>query len=382
MINPDWRKPEGTDISNWRLTPYSRWAFHNVRELIPTTLISATGIAENNTKQDFSSWPDSGALETLLTESHADCLVVLHKGTKTWQWNASHCDINKPHIVFSISKSITSMLAGILVGQGLIDVNENVVHYLPGTQYSAYRDCTVQQLLDMTVSLAFEESYLDMAGDYGRYRDATGWNPVDQLNPGSTLEPFLYGLQKAGIEHGVQFNYKSPNSDLLGLLLERVSGMPYAELLSTLIWRPMDAETDAYVTVDRSILARAAGGICITVNDLAHFGQLILDRGSVNGQQLIPEFWISDTFTNGDYAAWALGSYSQFLPQGRYRNKWYQIGNRDNCWAAIGIHGQWLYINPSTSVVIAKLSSQPEPLDEKLDILMLQTFERISHGFG
>ena len=64
-------------------------------------------------------------LETLLEQSHSDSLVLLHQGRKVWQWNAAHCDIERPHILFSISKSITGMLAGILVDQGVIEVEQN-----------------------------------------------------------------------------------------------------------------------------------------------------------------------------------------------------------------------------------------------------------------
>lgn len=382
------QRPDGSSLNNWRLAPYSQWAFQNLRELIPSALLSANKTA-SPLEQNHSDIPGAlkfacagGAdLDTVLTESETDCMVILHRGKKVWQWSAAHCDVARPHVVFSISKSITAMMTGILVGQGLIDVKKPVVYYLPGTSNSAYEDCSVQQLLDMTVALAFEESYLDATGDYRRYRDASGWNPVDQNNPGPSLETFLYGLGKADYAHGEIFNYKSPNSDLLGLLLERAAGVPFADLLSSLIWQPMGAETDGYVTVDREMLARGAGGICVTVDDLARFGQLILDGGTANNQSVIPESWIRDTLTQGDRDAWVKGDYAYLLPNGCYRNKWYQIGNRQQCYMALGIHGQWLYIDPGPSVVIAKLSSQPEPVDDDLDLKLLEIFAELSHSF-
>ena len=383
--NNTFTKPAGTDLSNWRLAPYSAWAFQNVRELIPTAPINAAAdsIEFPADSSDLITNLDCTALgikdlPAFLERSHTDSIVVVKKGAKRWQWQAPHCDVSKPHIVFSISKSITAMLAGILVNQKLIDVGQTVSYYLPGTQGSAYEDASVQQLLDMTVALDFDESYLDATGDYQRYRNATCWNPIDQTDPGPGLEEFLYAIDKLDDDHGQQFRYRSPNSDLLGLLVERVAGLPYAQLLSSLIWQPMGAHTDGYVTVDRNTLARGAGGICITLDDLARFGDLMLNKGSVNTLSVIPESWIDDTLNKGNRDAWLKGDFSVLLPQGCYRNKWYQIGNRDNCFMAIGIHGQWLYINPVTSVVIVKFSSQPEPVSDQLDLKWLELLSLMS----
>ena len=383
--NNTFSKPAGTDLSNWRLAPYSAWAFQNVRELIPTAPINAAAdsIEFPADSSDLITNLDCTALgikdlPAFLERSHTDSIVVLKKGAKRCQWQAPHCDVSKPHIVFSISKSITAMLAGILVNQKLIDVEQTVSYYLPGTKGSAYEDASVQQLLDMTVALDFDESYLDATGDYQRYRNATCWNPIDQTGPGPGLEQFLYAIGKLDGDHGQQFRYRSPNSDLLGLLVERVAKTPYAQLLSSLIWQPMGAHTDGYVTVDRNTLARGAGGICITLDDLARFGDLMLNKGSINTQSIIPESWIEDTLNKGNRDAWLKGDFSVLLPQGCYRNKWYQVGNRDNCFMAIGIHGQWLYINPATSVVIVKFSSQPEPVDDLLDAKWLELLSLIS----
>lgn len=384
------QKPANTDLSNWRLRPYSAWTFQNVRELIPSAVIrSGTSLASlpcdpsDQLGLDSVNYSELGVshLSAFLPETHTDSMLVLKRGRKVWQWSAPHCDVSKPHIVFSISKSITAMLAGILVDQKLIDVEKTIVHYLPGVKGSAYEDGSVQQLLDMTISLDFNESYLDTTGDYLRYRNATCWNPVDQNDPGPTLEEFICSLGKREEDHGQTFRYCSPNSDLLGLLIERVAGVSYAQLLSTLIWQPMHAQTDGYVTVDRNTLARGAGGICITLDDLARFGDLVLNNGYIDGVSVIPENWIDNTLNTGDRSAWRKGDFSYLLPDGRYHNKWYQTGNQDQCFMAIGIHGQWLYINPATSIVITKLSSQPEPVDDSLDRKWLNIMSRISQEF-
>jgi len=372
------------NLANWRTAPYSQWAFQNVRQLIPTANISSSRevsslpVIESSTLDTKSfDCVEGKNLDAILSESHTDSLVVLHRGNKVWQWQATHCDVSQPHIVFSVSKSITAMLAGILIDQGLLDRTKSILYYLPGVKGSAYQDCSLQQLLDMQVALGFEESYLEPTGDYRRYRDATCWNPVDQNNPGPDLEAFLYGLKKSDAGHGEVFVYNSPNADLLGLLIERTAGVAFADLLSSLIWQPLGAETDGYVTVDRMMLARGAGGICVTVDDLARFGQIIIDRGSVANRQIVSESWIEDTATQGSRNAWQKGDFVGLLPGGCYRNQWYQVGDPDKSLMAIGIHGQWLYINPTAEVVIAKTASQPEPVDDALDVQTLQVFAEL-----
>ena len=373
-------RPNGTDLSNWRTRPYSAWAFHNVRELIPTANIFS-GNKDHTTKRDAS--PEQLVLKddpTLneLCSGETDCIVILKDGKKQFEWSAETCDIANPHIVFSISKSITSLLAGCLWGQGLINLNKPISYYLSEAFNSAYEDCTVQQLLDMQVSLEFVENYTDPSGDYFKYRNATCWNPVNQTKPAPTLETFLFSLKKRASNHGDFFSYNSPNTDLLGLLIERITNTPFATLLSEQIWQPMSARKDGYVTVDRNMLARGAGGICITIEDLAKLGQLLLNRGVVNGTTIIPESWIGDTWSNGNKSAWQKGGFTNLFPNGNYRNKFYQINDDDNCLACLGIHGQWLFINPKTNVVIAKLSSQSEPLNETVDIQVLHFMLEVS----
>ena len=372
------------NLANWRTAPYNQWSFQNVRQLIPTANIHAAksslpfsvGDPSILDSKQFACMDDQ-TLETILSESYTDSLVVLHRGKRAWQWQAPHSNITQPHIVFSVSKSITAMLAGVLIDQGILDTTKPILHYLPGVKGSAYADCSLQQLLDMQVALEFEESYLEPTGDYRRYRDATSWNPVDQNNPGPDLETFLYSLKKTNNNHGEVFIYNSPNSDLLGLLIERVAGVAFADLLSDLIWQPMGAETNGYTTVDRMMLGRGAGGICVTVDDLARFGQLILDHGAAAGKQIISESWIDDTSTQGSRSAWQKGSFAGLLPNGGYRNQWYQVGDEAHSIMALGIHGQWLYINPTADVIIAKMASQPEPVSDRFDGQTLKVFSEL-----
>ena len=126
-----------------------------------------------------------------------------------------------PHIIFSVSKSVTGSVAGALVERGRLDPEAPVVRYIPEAAGSAYGDCSVRHVLDMTVGIDFEELYLDPDSDFGRYRVATGWNPVPPGGKELDLRGFLVTLKRDRNPHGHVFHYVSPNSDLLGWLLER-----------------------------------------------------------------------------------------------------------------------------------------------------------------
>jgi CubicO group peptidase (beta-lactamase class C family) len=243
---------------------------------------------------------------------------------------------------------------------------------------SAYADATVRHVLDMTVSIDFDESYLDPNGAFARYREAMGWNPVGDPNQSPSLHPFLTTLPRGKDPHGARFHYVSPNSDLLGWIIERAGGRPYADLLSDLIWKPMGAAHDAMATIDKAGAARSAGGICTTLRDLARFGEM-LRRG---GDGIVPRAWIDDILRSGDRDAWMRGDMATMLPKGRYRNQWYLTGNDHGAWSAIGIHGQWLYIDPEAKLVIAKFSSQALPVDDPMDLRLLKFFETIGGCFA
>lgn len=380
-------RPATLNLANWRLPPNARWAFHHVREIVPSELIErGVEIADLSPEPaGLDGFAVSGpegeqwSLTQWMDASQTDALLVAHRGKLVHEWYA-HEDIEThPHIVFSVSKSITATLAGVLVGKGLLDPSRPVVDYLPELAESGYRDATLQQVLDMTVRIDFAEDYLATAGKFIEYRTATAWYPceVDAIDRG--LHEFLCSLQRAEGEHGEVWQYKSPNSDLLGWVLERAAGERLAQLMSRYLWQPMGAEKNAYITVDRKGAARTAGGICVVPRDLLRFGELVRNRGEARGRQVIPASWIADCSQGGSREAWQRGESAKDFPDGRYRNKWYQTGNEDQAMLAIGIHSQWIYVNPVTEVTIVKLSAQDLPLRLELDDVNISAFTNIGN---
>jgi hypothetical protein len=380
-------RPDALNLSNWRQPHNNRWAFHHVREIVPSEDIPrgpGVSVFDKSIVEGVSEVSVPGpagerwSLQDWLEVSNSDALLVAHKGNIVHEWYVDAAIETSPHIVFSVSKSITAILAGVLVDQGLLDPAKPLLEYIPELADSGYRDASLQQLLDMVVNIDFNEDYLATSGKFVEYRTATAWHPCGVDSIDQNLHDFLCSLERADVDHGEVWRYKSPNSDLLGWVLERAGGDRLASLMSRYLWQPMGAEADAYITVDRKGAARTAGGICVLPRDLLRFGELVRNRGYANGQQVIPEHWIKDCSDGGSLTAWERGESAKEFPAGSYRNKWYQTGNQHRVMLAIGIHSQWIYINPVTEVSIVKLSSQDEPLRLDLDNTNMQAFTNIS----
>ena len=368
------------DLSNWRTAPYNRWSFSHVDQIIATDTIAgrhAAPLPRGETLDLSKITLADGTVAERLERNWTDGFLVLHRG-KIVAETYPNLNANDRHILFSVSKSVTGTLAGVLVAEGQLDPEAPVTSYVPEVKASAYGDCTVRHVLDMTVDLAFEENYLDTKGDYARYRVATAWNPFNPALDSGGLHGFLATVKRAASRHGETFLYVSPNSDLLGWVLERASGMPFAALMSQKLWQPLAAESDAFVTIDGKGAARTAGGINTTLHDLARFGELMRNGGRANGLQVVPESWVHDIRQGGSRQAWARGAMSPLFPNGSYRSKWYKANDPDGCFYAIGIHGQWIYVNPAAEVTAVKFASQPDPVNDAIDAATVQAFTAIA----
>lgn len=375
---------ETVTLANWRTRPYSFWSFRNVAEMVRSARIRTVHpaalppVVEN---PDLLSRPASaGAGHTvaeLLTQSQADSFLLAKNGSIIAEWHAENVDRSDPHLIFSISKSITALIAGILQDQGLLDPETPVGDLVPEAGSSAYADATVQHLFDMRVSLDFDESYLSEE-DYARYRRAMSWNPPSSKGDDEAMLSFLCSLKKAQGPHGTDHCYLSPNSDMLGIVLERVTGERFPDLCSRLLWQPLGASADAFITVDIEGAPRTAGGVSCRPHDLLALGQMLIDGGTANGNRIVSPRWIADMQTRGDEGVWARGSQAEFLATGRYRNNWYQVGGGSNAFLAAGIHGQFLYCDPDSGTVIACTSSQHEPQTDAIDQPLLALFASLS----
>ena len=349
-------------LANWRTAPFNRWAFHHVRELIPTADIPNDPARVRPLPRGEAGFKDFD-IEGFLRETDTDGIAILHRGKLVFERYANGMTDETPHILMSVSKS----MLGLLVGELRLDTERRVTDIVPELAATAYRGATLRHLLDMRAGIAWDENYLATSGPIVEYRKASGWNPLGAGETASDLNSFFLALGESDGPHGGRFHYTSPNSDLLGWVIERATGARYADLMSQLVWKPAGAERSAYITVDRLGAPRCAGGICVTLRDLARLGLWVLEQGKVERFE-----------HEGDPKAWAAGDMAPYYPglPMRYRSKWYVVDASKDEKAAplvfgMGIHGQNLFIDRVNGVVIAKLSSQAMPMDaERIALTM------------
>ena len=348
-------------LENWRSAPHNKWAFHHVRELVPSAEIENDPAAIRPLPEAKAGLPD---LDAFLRETDTDAIVVLQRGRLVYERYFNGMKSSSQHILMSVSKSLLGLLAGQLAARGKLDVDAQATRYVPEAKGTGFDGATVRDLLDMRSGIDFTEDYLATTGIMVEYRKSTGWNPSDGK---SDLHSFLVTVGRAQAHRG-SFNYLSPNSDFLGWVMERAGGGRYADLMSEHVWRPAGAERSAYVTVDRLGASRAAGGVCTTARDLARVGQWMIEKGGA---------WLEDIETGGDAAAWSSGSLVEYFPglPMHYRSKWYVVRGERPLVFGLGIHGQNLFVDRVAGLVVAKFSSQALPMDGPRTT---QTLEAIS----
>jgi CubicO group peptidase (beta-lactamase class C family) len=375
-------------LANWARPPFNRWGFQHTREIVPSADIpnDPAGAAE------LPSDPiDLGALSIatggreplsfrdVLRETSTDGLVILHRGRVVFEHYAHGMTADTPHILMSVSKSLLGLLVAVLIGRKDLRPERLVTDVIPEVAGTAYDGATIRHLLDMRAGIAFDENYVATGGPMIAYRKAVGWQPRDPDDPPSDLRSFCQTLTTSSGPHGGPFHYVSPNTDLLGWVIERATGQRFADLMSELIWKPLGAERSASITVDRLGAPRCAAGFCATVRDIARVGLLVAQGGARGSAQIVPEACLEDIAHRGDPDAWAAGDFAADFAGApiRYRSQWYVHHDKTPILFAMGIFGQYLLVHPRLDIVFAQVSSWPQPLDPERAWLRFHAVSRL-----
>ncbi|QOR40783.1 serine hydrolase [Billgrantia diversa] len=359
----------GQPDSDYFSFPKLRWTVCHFRELLPTRRVSRGLEAPRPLPYALDKGIDSVTFSPLgggepmsweasLAANYTDGILVLHEGKVVYERYAGCLDEAGVHGAMSVTKSLTGLLAEILVAEGALDETARVASILPELADSAFSNASVQQVMEMTAGLAFSEDYADPDAEIWSYNAAASPLPKSEgyEGPRSYYE-YLATVQPAGI-HGEVFGYRTVNSDALGWIISRTTGRSVADLLSERLWQPMGAEQDAYYTVDSIGTPFAGGGLSAGLRDLARLGQLVLDGGQLNGERLFPQAAVQRIRQGGSRDAFARAGYAT-LPGGSYRGMWWVLHNDHGALAARGVHGQTIYIDPTARMVIVRFASHP-----------------------
>jgi hypothetical protein len=368
--------------------PKLRWTVCHIRELLPTKQVSRgigspiklsyaiddgidTVLFKPLGGDEPMTWKES------LTANYTDGILIIHKGRIVYERYFGCLEEMGKHAAMSMTKSVTGLLAEILVAEGRLDDTAKVSKIIPELANSAFGSATVRQVMDMTTALDYSEDYSDPKADIWIYSKAASPlpKPKNYRGPNGYFE-YLQTVKQNGV-HGEAFGYKTINTDALGWIISRVTGNDTAHLLSERIWSRMGAEQDAYMTVDSKGTPFAGGGLSAGLRDLGRIGLLMLNGGEINGQRLFPQEVVEHIRAGGDKKAFAKAGY-RTLEGGSYRSMWWIFHNKHDAFAARGVHGQTIYMDPTAEMLIVRFSSFPTAKNAKIDPTSLPAYQAVA----
>ena len=368
--------------------PKLRWTVCHFRQLMPTVGVSRGPGAPVQFETDIDKAIDAieftptGKTATMtwresLAANFTDGILVLHKGRIVYENYFGCLDQNGKHAAMSVTKSMIGLLGEILVAEGKLDETAKVSTIVPELADSAFGNATVKQVLEMTTGLKYSEDYANPKADVWIY-SASGshWPRAATYTGPRNYCDYLKTVRPQG-RHGEAFGYKTVNTDALAWIISRTTKTPIATLLSERVWSRIGAEQSAYFTVDSTGTPFSGGGFNAGLRDMARIGQLLLNEGEINGKRLFPASVVQRIRQGGDKAAFAKAGYSS-LSGGSYRSMWWVTHNEHNAFAARGVHGQTIYIDPKAQMVIARFASHPVAKNAVIDPTSLPAYHALA----
>ncbi|MBC55253.1 MAG: serine hydrolase [Gammaproteobacteria bacterium] len=284
-------------------------------------------------------------LYDVLSMNRVSGMVIIHNDEILFEKYLLGNDARTRWMSMSVVKSMTATLIGAAIHDGHISsIDDPIVDYLPRFVGTAYDGVTVRHLLQMSSGVAWNETYTDPASDRRRMLEA-------QISgqPGAVLN-LMASLPRAA-EPGTRWNYSTGETQLAGALVQAATGMPVADYLSEKIWSKMGMEADANWWLQSPDGLEVGGsGLSATLRDYARFGLFMLHDGVIDGERVLPEGWMATAGAPKQIGG-ELVDYGFML--------WPMHGNS---YAAEGIFGQYVFVDPDKNLVVAMWSAQPKPV--------------------
>lgn len=369
---------------SWQNAPNNAFVYQQISRAFPTAVVWRGDKKEVSFEYDIQdlrgiTFEDLlGKKETLgelLDRTYTNGFLVLKDGKVITEEYFNGFDSHIRHHLMSASKSMTSILFGTYVDEGKIKLDELVTAYIPELVGTAWDGVKVVDVLDMRSDVQYREEFDNPVAEVWMHEAAVGWRNVGMGRP-ATNRQFLAAMKKYEKPDGL-FHYRSSETDILGWIMERVTGVGAAELMSQRIWQKLGVEEDAQCMVDREGASVVMGGFGATLRDMARWGQMIANGGRFDGQQIVSEEWI-ERLRQGDHKAFQ--HYYSMLPKGAYSGQFWITDNKRKIMSALGYGGQMIYIDKDIDLVIVKFSTWDIPnYDYAIDTF--RAFEAVSNYF-
>lgn len=328
--------------------------FSNMSTIFETVEIEKTGpthqfgYALRPLPSQYSYKGESRNTEEFLENTSTTALVVLKNNDITFEDYYLGTTETDQRISWSTAKSILSAIFGIAVAEGHIaSLQDPVTKYVPELKGSAYDGVLIKNVLQMSSGVKFDE-------DYGRFNsDINRFGRTMAL--GGSFDEFATTLEIER-EEGVYLHYVSIDTHVLGMVLRHATGREITDYLNEKLWSKIGAEANAIYMVDSLNQPMVLGGLNLRTRDYARFGKLYLDNGQWNGEQIVPAQWVADSITP-DAPHLVPGKRDSSEINLGYGYQWWIPENADQEFMALGIYGQYIYINQKAGVVIVKNSA-------------------------
>ncbi|WP_299588607.1 serine hydrolase [uncultured Tateyamaria sp.] len=265
-------------------------------------------------------------------------------------------------ISWSVAKSYLSALFGILVDEGAIpSLDAPVTDYVPTLKGGAYDGATILDVLQMSSGITFDEDYLDYDSDINRMGRV--------IALGGKMDDFATGLTERFAAPGSEWKYTSIDTHIVGMVARAATGRDVPDLMAEKLIAPLGLEQPPYYLTDGVGVAFVLGGLNITTRDYARFGQMILQNGMWQGQQIVPADWVAaSTAPTARTKPGKIGYGYQW---------WIPVGAGPGEFMGRGIYGQYLYVDQQAGVVIVSTAADRQFREEGVSASNISMFRDI-----
>jgi hypothetical protein len=362
-IDPPSDVPVAVQILRWEMleSSVSSLMFRSMDTLFTTRTVARGGpvwdLPRSDQALDFTyAWSgETRPAEEFLERTYTNALLVMKDGRIVSEIYRNNTNASSRFIGWSMTKSLTSVLIGCALADGRIaSLDAPISDYLPELRGGGYAGVSIRQVMQMRSGVDYEERY-------------------DFANPGTAASNHIAALVRntarfADVARtlprlhppGEVFQYKTIDTAVLGWLVERVTQGSVSAYTARCLWEPLGAESDAYYIMDGAPgIGRefSGAGFNATLRDYARFGQMMLDGGVANGRRIVPEQWVRESTEP---------RHPEDNRRGGYGLQWWTMGDSD-AYSAVGLQGQYIYVDPPSRTVVVKLSYFPPGDNSALD---------------
>ena len=361
-IDPPSAVPVAVQILRWEMLEgaVNSLMFRSMEELFTTRTVPRSGsvwrLPRSDRSLDFTyQWQGQTRDATeVLERTYTNALLIIKDGRIVSEIYRNNSNERSRFVGWSMTKSITSVLVGCALADGYIDSLDTAISdYLPELEGGGYDGVSILHVMQMRSGVEYEERY-----DFANPGTAASNHIAALVRNTARFADVARTLPRIN-EPGSTFQYKTIDTAVLGWLIERATGSSVAAYTASCLWEPLGAEADGYYIMDGppGVGREFSGaGFNATLRDFGRFGQMMLNGGTADGQRIVSEEWVRrSTRPSGATGA----------QRGGYGLQWWILGD-GGAYAAIGLQGQYIYIDPATRTVVVKLSYYP-PGDNRAD---------------